>query len=170
MRAPRIVSIAAVALVCTVPVAAQAPEPDASTVSRLVARPAELSLRVGESAPLTVSALDARGAVVDIPIRVSAPRQALRILDGNVEALAAGEYELRAMVVMPGSGSPVAELTVPVVVDWPVVAEVEIQTEAPTLYHGSTARYTAVARHADGVPSPIAADRLVHDRSSSGHG
>ena len=156
MRAPRIVSIAAVALVCTVPVAAQAPEPDASTVSRLVARPAELSLRVGESAPLTVSALDARGAVVDIPIRVSAPRQALRILDGNVEALAAGEYELRAMVVMPGSGSPVAELTVPVVVDWPVVAEVEIQTEAPTLYHGSTARYTAVARHADGSlrPSP----------------
>lgn len=154
MRATRFVSMACVALVCAMPLAAQAQEPDPSTVTRLVASPAELALRVGESVPLTVSALDARGTVVDIPIRVSAPRRALRIVDGAVEALAAGEYELRAMVVMPGSGSPVTELTVPVVVDWPAIADVEIHTAASTFYLGSTARYTAVARHADGSERP----------------
>ena len=93
--------------------AAQTPEPDPTVVTRLVAEPAELSLRVGETVPLSVTAYDAAGAVVDIPIRVSAPRRAMRIRDGNLEAFEAGQYDVRAMVVMPASGAPVAELTIP---------------------------------------------------------
>ena len=161
MRSLRLVlafvaALAAPALSTAVKLAAQTPEPDPSIVTRLVAEPAELSLRVGETAPLSVTAYDAAGAVVDIPIRVSAPRRALRVRDGAVEAFEAGQYELQAMVVMPASGAPVARIAVPVVVDWPEVAVVEVDAGGHVLYAGSTVRFSAVARHADGSPRPTA--------------
>ena len=153
---PVVITLAASALGSAVAAVAQAPEPDPLAVTRLVAEPAELSLRVGETTPLSVTAYDATGAVVNIPIRVSAPRRALRIRDGNIEAFEAGQYDVRAMVVMPASGAPVAQLTIPVVVDWPEVAVVEVGTGDHVLYAGSTVRFGAVARHADGSSRPTA--------------
>ena len=158
MRSFRLFPLAAVALVVAAQLsssavlAAQTPEPDPTTVTRLEAEPTELSLRVGDVVPLTVTAYDAAGAVVDIPIRVSAPRRAMRIRDGNLEAFEAGQYDVRAMVVMPASGAPVAQLTIPVVIDWPEVTVVEVDAGGDMLYAGSTVRFGAVARHADGSP------------------
>ena len=43
---------------------------------RLVAEPGVISLEVGSSAPLSVRVLDASGALVDVPVRYAAPRQA----------------------------------------------------------------------------------------------
>ena len=101
IRAKLLSSIAAVGVMVVVAVAgavflpsdkatAQIPEPDPTVVTRLVAEPDELSLRVGDVVPLRVTAYDAAGAVVNIPIRVSAPRRALRIRGGNIEAFQAG--------------------------------------------------------------------------------
>ena len=160
MRSLRLVlaSVVAVgaALFSAVALAAQTPEADPSVVTRLTAEPAELSLRVGDVVPLTVTAYDASGAVVDIPIRVSGPRRVLRIRDGSVEAYVAGQYEVQAMVVMPASGAPVAQLTIPVVIDWPEVAAVEVDAGPDMMYAGSTVRYAAAALHADGSARPFA--------------
>ena len=153
---PLVIALVMVPFASAVALAAQTPEPDPSVVTRLVAEPAELSLRVGEAAPLSVTAYDAAGAVVDIPVRVSAPRRALRIRDGNIEAFEAGQFDVRAMVVMPASGAPVAQLVIPVVVDWPEVAVVEVDAGGDMLYAGSTVRFGAVARHADGSPRATA--------------
>ncbi len=153
---PAVLVAAAVPPAMFGPAAAQTPEPDPATVVRLEAQPAELSLRVGDVVPLTVTAYDAGGTVVDIPVRVSAPRRALRVRDGNIEAFEAGQFDVRAMVVMPASGAPVAELTIPVVVDWPEVAVVEVDAGDHVLYAGSTVRFGAVARHADGSPRATA--------------
>ncbi len=155
MRSFRLVfalALAASAFFPAAELAAQAGDP--SLVVRLVAEPAELSLRVGETAPLSVTAYDADGEVVDLPVRVSAPRRALRVRAGRVEALEAGRHELQAMVVTPASGTPVARIAVPVAVDWPEVAEVEVDAGPRTLYAGSTVRFGARARHADGSLRP----------------
>ena len=153
---PIAVVLAAPALSSAAALVAQTPEPDPTVVTRLEADPTELSLRVGDVVPLVVTAYDAAGAAVDIPIRVSAPRRALRIRDGNLEAFEAGQYDVRAMVVMPASGAPVAQLTIPVVVDWPAVTTVEVDGGDDLLYAGTTVRYTAAALHADGSARPTA--------------
>ena len=129
----------------------------AQDVARLEARPASVRVTVGESVPFEVVALDDRGNVVDAPVRIAAPRRAARIQDGQLEGLEPGEYEIFATLTLPdASGRQLATLTVPLVVNWPSVAGVEIHTEPGTLYDGTTIRHWGVALHADGSTRPDA--------------
>src|SRR5688572_24798828 len=62
-----------------------------AVVTRLVAEPASLTLRAGSAAPLSVTAYDAGGRIVDpVNLRVTAPRGALTVRDGAVRARQAG--------------------------------------------------------------------------------
>ncbi|MGH7502225.1 MAG: Ig-like domain-containing protein [Longimicrobiales bacterium] len=128
---------------------------NAERVSRLEARPATLSLRVGESASLTVVALDAAGQPVDAPVRVVAPRRTMRYEDGQLTAVAAGEHEVIATLVLPaGSTARPIELRIPVRVDWPAASRIEIDRDAGRPYTGTTIGHTARAYHEDGSERP----------------
>ena len=129
----------------------------AQNVARLEARPASIRVTVGESVPFEVVALDDRGNVVDAPVRIAAPRRAARIRNGQLEGLLPGEYEIFATLTRPdASGGQPATLTVPLVVNWPSVTEVQIRTEPGTLYDGTTIRHWGVAVHADRSTRPDA--------------
>ncbi len=139
----------------------------ADQVVRLEASPPAIVVAAGDSASLAVVAYDAAGQIVDVPIRMTAPRRALRVRGGNVVGIEAGSYEIVAMAV-PGPAAGVAStvLRIPVTVRWPPVARVEIQAESGQLYEGTTIRHWVRAHHPDGStrPSP-AVDWATSDRA-----
>ena len=144
-------TILAVALLVGSPVTAQ-------QALRLSAEPTRLELTLGEAHPLTVTALDANGDAVDVPIRFAAPRRALQVQDGEVRALSTGDFEVVATAaVEPGPDGSVPTVTIPVTVGWPEVARVEVNPAGPTLYVGTTLGHRASAFHADGTRRPEAA-------------
>ncbi|MEK9501277.1 Ig-like domain-containing protein [Gaopeijia maritima] len=120
--------------------------------------PSSLSLEAGGSAPLTVTAHDASGAEVEVTLRYAAPRSALRVRDGVVEALAAGSWEIVASVVVSAE-SEVAPPTVriPVTVEWPSVSRIEVLADEGRLHVGTRVDHRARAFHADGSQRPEAA-------------
>jgi hypothetical protein len=138
------------ALAMGTPVAAQS-----SVATRLVAEPAALSIVAGEEATLTVRAVDARGAVVDVPLRIVGPRGAVSIDEGVVVAARAGEFEIVASQVLEegATGEPLT-LRIPVTVAWPPVARVALTPAAPRLYVGTLVAHSATALHADGTERP----------------
>jgi hypothetical protein len=124
---------------------------------RLEAEPAGLRLEAGASAPLTVRALDGSGAVLDVAIRFAAPRGALQVRAGTVSALAAGEYEIVATLVVPASSDATPpSLRIPVTVDWPALERIEVEASAGRLRVGTQLDHRARAFHADGTPRPEA--------------
>lgn len=132
------------------PLSAQVP-----AVERLEARPAELSVVVGEPASLTVVALSASGEVVDVPIRVSGERGGVQVRGDEVVGVTPGEYEIVATEVLPqGSDREPAALRIPVRVRWPAVTRIEVTAEEGTLYVGTTLAHRARAFHADGSERP----------------
>lgn len=64
-----------------------------SSELRLIADPAEVTVTVGQSVPLTVRVVDPSGQTVEIPLRFAAPRSAVRFRNGEVQGLEAGTYE-----------------------------------------------------------------------------
>ena len=153
LRLPRAFPLVlAVAATAAAPLRAQQPGP-----LRLVAEPASLSLEVGRTADLRVRVVDAAGEVVDVPVRITGPRGALRVRDGRVQGLRAGSFEVVATAVLaPGAGAP-PELRVPVTVGWPAVARVEVSRPASRLFVGTRLEHDAEAYHADGTRRPRAA-------------
>lgn len=144
-------------VVLLAPVAAPAPldaqEPVA--VERLTAEPAALTLAVGEEARLRVTAYDARGRVVKVPLGYAAPLRGLRVLDdGVVVGVSPGEWELIAYV-RPEILSPEVEtpphVRVAVTVRPGPVARISIEAEPATLYAGITLRHRGVALQEDGI-------------------
>ena len=126
---------------------------------RLVGSAERLSVAVGERVPFAVRAIDAAGNEVDVPVRVSGPRDAIEIDDGFVEGLEQGEYEIVASVVLPaGATGPPATLRVPVVVRWPAVARIDVEPrrEDARLFVGTTLQHRATPRHGDGSRRPDA--------------
>ena len=127
-------------------------------VVRLVAEPAELSLRAGTEAPLRITAYDAAGNVVpDAMFRVAGPRQAIYYdaEEGVLRAFLAGDHV--AVATWSGElGTPPVTLEIPVSVDWPGVARIEITSEPGTLYTGVMLGHTAAAYHADDSRRPDA--------------
>jgi hypothetical protein len=123
---------------------------------RITAEPAELRLRVGESAALRFTARDADGNPVDVPLRVVGPREALRVRGDEVEALQVGSHRVVATAVIPpGSGESPARLEVTVEVDWPELGSLDVApAEDGTLYAGTTLRFSARALHRDGSLRP----------------
>jgi len=123
----------------------------AVAVAKLVAEPASVSLRAGESAALKVTAYDAAGRVIaGADIRVNLPRNAGTYADGRVTAFAAGTFTATAVA----TGATPVTLEIPVVVAWPALAKLEITAEPGGLYAGVTIAHTAVGSHADGSPRP----------------
>ncbi len=129
-------------------VAAQAGAP-----TRLEARPAQIEMRVGESTPLEVVALDAAGQPVALDFRFAAPRAALRVRDGQLSALTAGDYTVVATAVQAPGAAPLA-IEIPVHVSWPALAEIRVSTAPGRLLVGTVLRHSARAFHADGSERP----------------
>ncbi|MEW5915158.1 MAG: Ig-like domain-containing protein [Gemmatimonadota bacterium] len=138
-------NLAVAGLVAFSSAAAQQP-----VVAKLVAEPARLTLKAGQSAPFKVTAYDAQGNVIrDAQIRLSGPRMALSFGDGQVTARRAGSYTAVATSFSSPDVAPVT-LEVPVLVEWPALSKIEIASENGRLYVGTMLAHTAKGSHADG--------------------
>ena len=124
---------------------------------RLIATPGEVELTVGQSTPLTVAAVDASGKTVEIPLRFAAPRDALRVRDGNIQGLKVGSYEIVATAVLPPdtTASP-PTLTIPITIVFPSVARLEISASSEQIFVGTSVTHKANAFHPDGSHRPSA--------------
>jgi uncharacterized protein YjdB len=150
-RIPRFVSLAAlgtaIAVSASAALAQQPAEPTPPRVARIVAEPASLTLVAGQSAPLKITAYDSAGNVIESPmLRSSGPRRVLRYANGQLTGLQAGKYEI---VLTSVGGTNPARLTIPITVQWPPIAQVEILPEPGRLYTGVTLAHRARAVHAD---------------------
>ena len=162
------------------PVGGLAAQEATDPVVRLEADPPALVMRVGDEARVTVVAVTRSGARLDdAAVRLVGPRSAVRVRQGMVTALAAGEYALVATYVPPSAPSGVQSgarpnappgtrpvvLEVPIEIGWPEVAQVTVApaTDARLLV-GTTVRLRAVAHHADGSVRP---DGAVEWRSAT---
>lgn len=153
-RRVRLVTAAAMGwpFVLSAPLLAQ--EPPQRAVARLAAQPASLTVRAGETLSFQVTAYDADGNVIPgAPIRVSGPRTALRVSNGQVLGVTAGTYEIVATASASAFADAVS-LSIPVTVTWPPVARVEITPEPGRLYTGVTLAHRATPRHADESARP----------------
>ncbi|MDE2795947.1 MAG: Ig-like domain-containing protein [Gemmatimonadota bacterium] len=152
---PLALTVAAATAPAAPPLSAQT---DDDPVVKLVAEPAELTMRVGDEVEVRVTGVTRSGAQVDSPsVRLVGPRSAVRVRQGVVTALAAGEYALIATLVQ-GGGPPAGEtvmVRVPVRIDWPPVARVVV---TPLTDHrlmvGTTIRLGVRAEHEDGSERP----------------
>ncbi len=124
-------------------------QPDGATpVAKLVAEPASLTLRAGQTVPFKVRAYDAAGKEIPSPfVRVNAGTRAVRFSDSTVTATVAGRYEATAMAAGP-NGTPVT-LAIPVTVSWPALAKLEIASSGNALYAGLTQAHKLKGWHAD---------------------
>ncbi len=149
-------SVTATLLLLAAPLAAQQPAPP-PPAARLVAEPASLTLEVGSTDTVRITAYDSAGREISKPaLRGSAPRTALRLSQGGaVTALAAGEFEIVITSPAPGSQPP-AMVTIPVRVTWPALKELTIAAEPGRLYTGVTLGLRARGTHPDGSERPAA--------------
>ena len=146
---------ATVAAASALPLRAQT---DDDPVVKLVAEPAELTMRVGEEAEVKITGVTRSGARVDAPsVRLVGPRSAVRVREGVVTALEAGDHALIATLVQ-GAGAPAGEpvmVRVPVRIGWPAVARVVVTPLTDhRLLAGTTIRLGVRAEHADGSERP----------------
>ena len=141
--------LALVSVAFAVPVAHLASQPPVA-VARLVADPARITIRAGESQPYTITAYDAQGRVLaDAPIRVGGPRAAVAFSNGQVRAFKAGSYT--AVATAAGATGPIT-LDIPVLITWPALAKLVIIADTGRLYTGITLAHRANGSHADGSP------------------
>ena len=166
IRTAGLAALATIALV-VLPASAQ----QEREIVRLAADPEAITLEAGETTTLDITAYDAAGNVVEAPLRYAAPVTALRVEDGRLTALQAGDHQLVAMV-RPAPGITWAEgrppsVRIPVTVTWPAVSEVRIEgEEGLRLYAGTTVQHRATPLHADGSERPDAEVRWsTSDRS-----
>ncbi|MBC7844382.1 MAG: Ig-like domain-containing protein [Gemmatimonadaceae bacterium] len=123
-------------------------------VTRLVAEPARLTLKAGESAALKITAYDSAGKVVaDAPLRVGGPRESVRYADGRLTALRAGSYVVVA-TAFTGRGIAAVTLNIPVTISWPSLSKLEIVAGAGRLYTGTMLAHAVKGSHADGSVRP----------------
>jgi hypothetical protein len=127
----------------------------AARVVRLIPSVQQLTVAVGSRAPFSVRAVDAGGNDVDVPLRVIGPRDAVRVGGGFVEGLRQGDFEVVATLVVPaGSGLQPMSVTIPVVVSWPAVTSIRIESAEGSLFTRTTLAHKATATHADGSRRP----------------
>ena len=130
----------------------------ARRVVRLEARPAEVRVGLGESAPFSVVALDAAGRPVEgVEMRVFG--RSVEVSGGRVTGTEGGQGLVIATLVVPADlGRDAPTLRVPVTVTWPAVTRVDVSArEGGRLYAGTSLRHRAAAFHADGSRRPDAA-------------
>ena len=124
-------------------------------VARLVAEPARVTMRAGETVPLKITAYDSAGKVVaDAPLRVGGPRESVRFADGQLTALRAGSFKVTA-TAFAGRGIASVALEIPVTVSWPTLTTITIAAaENGKLYTGTMLAHVAKGAHADGTARP----------------
>ena len=129
---------------------------NAPAVAKLVADPATLTLKAGDSVRVTVKAYDAQGREIpDAVIRVFGARRGVAYNDGMVRAFQAGKLALMAIAERGGGAcggndcAPV-QLEIPVMVTWPALAKLQMLTAAGRLYTGATVVHSVKATHPDG--------------------
>lgn len=134
---------------------------------RLQATPSSIVVTAGDSVPLTIQAFDAGGNPIDVPMRLAAPRQVIDVRvwyrSGYIRALAAGKFEAVVTVAAPSGEAAPASVRIPVTINWPPIARIEIERDPGRLYDGTTIRHWAHAYHADGSMRPDA--RMVWETS-----
>ena len=130
--------------------------PPARQIARLVAEPASIAIKVGETSPLRIVAYDAQGGVIAEPaIRVSAPRGVIARIGGDtIRALRAGRHEIVISAVGEAGGATPVQLRIPLNFTWPALSRVEILPEPGRLYTGVTLGHRARAFHADSSQRP----------------
>ena len=127
--------------------AAQAAPP--GVVARLVAEPARVTIRAGETQPFKITAYDARGNVIsDAVVRVGGPRAAVAFSGGEVRAFRAGSYTATA-TAGGANGQPIT-LDIPILITWPALAKIEIVPDSGSLFTGIALEHRARGMHADG--------------------
>jgi hypothetical protein len=128
--------------------AQQATQPEPN-VARLVAEPARVNLKVGDSLAFKVTAYDSAGRVLpNAAVRVGGPRMAVYFGDGIVRGLRAGSFKATA-TAGSGFGRPPVTLEIPVTVTWPALTAVDVSSPVSRLYTGVTIPHTAKGFHAD---------------------
>jgi hypothetical protein len=135
----------------------------AQDVVRLVAEPARITARAGQTVPLKVIAQDAQGReVANVQLRVTGPRGAFRFADGELVAMRAGSYT--AVATTFGRGNTTISLDIPVLITNPALAKLDIVPERGALYVGTILAHAARGSHEDNSPRP---DLRVTWRSSA---
>jgi len=128
---------------------------DGARVDRLVVEPTELSIRVGESVPLTVRALDAEGRELNPRLLMRGSRGGVGVDEHGVRGLGVGDHQILVTVALPpGAEGDAPTVVIPVEVRWPAIERVEVSPRDGRLYAGTDQRYTARALHADGSERP----------------
>ncbi|HKK94350.1 MAG TPA: hypothetical protein VJ925_13025, partial [Longimicrobiales bacterium] len=124
--------------------------------ARLIATPADVTLAVGESIELDVTAAAADGSLIDdAVVTVAAPRGALAYQNGTLSAISVGEHEVIATLSRGANTDPLT-LRIPVTVTWPAITRIVVTPlDADVrLYTGTQRFYRATALHADGTERP----------------
>jgi hypothetical protein len=160
------VTLAAVAVLPTFAVAQEQQDPASRPrVAWLVAEPTSLTIQMGQSATVRVSAFDSSGArITDAPLRLTGPRSALAITGTQVRALRAGRFDVMASSIVT-DGEPVV-LRIPVNVGWPPVQSVQVEADSGRLYSGVTLSLRARALHAGGSERPTPSVRWTSSNPS----
>ena len=144
-------AVAAIAVVATA-LAAQQPTPPA--VTRVVAEPARVTLKAGDSVTVKLTAYDAQGNVVsNARFGINAPFTAVRVTGTTLKGVKAGSYTAVGLAQGDPNVQPVS-VQIPVMVTWPALTKLEIAPEAGRLYTGVMLAHTAKGTHADGSARP----------------
>jgi hypothetical protein len=134
------------------PLDASGPQAGAAqvAVAKLVAEPASVTMRTGESVAVKITAFDAAGKVIpDATVRVNLPRTAGTYTEGKITAFSAGKFVATAVAAGAMGAAPVT-LEIPVTFLWPALAKMEITAEPGRLYAGLTLAHWAKGSHSDG--------------------
>ncbi len=147
----------AVVLCTTIAVTAasqQTTPPQPPPVAKLVAEPARVTVKAGETTPLKVTAYDAQGnAIPNARVFVNGPLMALTVGEGTIKGLKAGSFTAVAVAQGAPNAQPVT-LEIPVLITWPALTKLEIVPEPGRLYVGVMLAHSARGSHADGSARP----------------
>lgn len=147
-------SVVRALFVCSSSVLAAQESTQPPPVAKLVAEPARITVKAGESTPLKVTAYDAQGnAIPNARVFVNGPLMAVSVGEGTIKGLKAGSFT--AVAVAQGApNAPPVTLEIPVLITWPALAKVEIVPEPGRLFVGVMLAHTARGAHADGSVRP----------------
>jgi len=153
----KVVSVIRALLVCSSSaLAAQqaTTPPQPPPVAKLVAEPARITVKAGETTALKVTAYDAQGnAIPNARVFVNGPLMAVSVGEGTIKGLKAGSFT--AVAVAQGApNAPPITLDIPVLITWPALSKLEIVPEPGRLYVGVMLGHTARGSHADGSARP----------------
>lgn len=135
---------------------AQQPAPP-TPIARMAVEPTSLTLKVGETVPVKLTAYDADGHEIANPaVRVSAPRNAIQISQTSVTGLTAGNFEIVVTAAATTGNTPLV-VTIPTLVNWPAIERLTLDADTDALFTGVTLPFAVHGFHADSSERPTRA-------------